>query len=125
MSKTKRIIALALVIVTIFSLLAVTTSAKSYSGKNKCFIVDTGKAPWYTHAKIKITNTGNTKMTINVEKSNGSLFKTVSALKPGKSTTISLRDNQTFYVYWAGNAMSGSINATGRLESVQYIKSIY
>ena len=125
MSKVKRIIALVLVLVTVFSLITITASAKTVSGTNQYLVVETGKAPWYTHAKIKITNTGSSKMTINVEKSNGSLFTTVSALKPGKSVTISLRDNQIFYVYWAGNAMSGSIYAKGSLSTVQYIKSVY
>ena len=128
MKKTKRIIAAILTLAILTSLFLTVAIAGGYkSGTNVVATVKTGKAPWYCFflkPQVKVTNTGSSTMTINVEDSNGRLVKTISSLKPGKSTTISLSSNSTYTIYWCGNSWSGTYKATGTIEAVRYIKSI-
>ncbi|MBQ9536095.1 MAG: hypothetical protein IJU78_09660 [Clostridia bacterium] len=130
MKKITRITALILAVAMLTSMLSfVSFAGDSKSGRNICVTVETAKRPWYSllPATVKITNTGRTPMTINVENSKGQLLrnKCLTSLKPGKSHTFSLSHNTTYYFYWSGNAMGGSIYADGTLTTGRHIKAIY
>lgn len=95
-------------------------AANSKSGKNLCVSVETS---WHILSpKIKITNTGSTPMTVNVENSRGQLTNTVTNLKPGKSVTISLKRSASYTVYFGGNMIAGSMSAYGTIENSRYCK---
>ena len=91
MKRFIRVIAVILILAAVFTLMSsVVFAATSKSGTNLSVTVKTGKRPWYSprNATVTIKNTGSSAMTINVEDSNGRLYKRVTSLSAGKSITI-------------------------------------
>lgn len=101
MTVAKRLSAIALVFIMLFSFTATSASAASpvsFSNvTSKTYTIKTKKAPWYTFAgqKVTVENTGSRTVTVIVYK-NGAIYKQVTCLKPGKDTTISLKANTTY-----------------------------
>jgi len=127
MKRASRIIALILVLVTVFSLLTIVASASCYYGTNARYTVKTGSRPWYSilPATIVVENDGNSTMSVYIQNSQGQLVSILTSLKSGKSHTFSLKPNQTYTVYWVGNTLSGgSYKASGYISSGRYISSI-
>lgn len=129
MRKSRRFLALALVLAMVAVIFCgVTASAASYKSVRGagCVTVETGKAPWYaffSSPQITVRNTGSKTATILVENERGQLVKQVTALKAGKSSTISLGKNQTFTVLYSGHyTVGGGVSLD--ISAKRYIKSI-
>lgn len=129
MKTTKRILALGLVLAMVMVLVCgMTASAASYKvvRGSGCVTVETGKAPWYAFLcspQITIKNSGSSTATIIVENERGKVVKQVTALKAGKSSTISLSKNQTFYVMYSGHYTVGPYSNL-EISAKRYIKAI-
>lgn len=125
MKKLIRITAVLLVLTCLFTLFASVAFAASRSSTknvtNGYFFVETGKK-FILNPTIKVQNTGSSKMFIIVENSStGAIYKTVNALNPGKTATISLKPNTSYIVYWGGTY---STSARGTISAGRFIKSI-
>lgn len=102
MTFTKRLSAIALVFLMLFSLPTNSASAASpvsfSNTTSKVYTIKTKNAPWYTFAgqKVTVENTGSRAVTVIVYNSNGSIYKQVTCLKPGKDTTLSLKADKTY-----------------------------
>lgn len=127
MKKFRRAAAIVLVVICLVSMLStVALAATSKSGTNLTCTVVTSKRPWYSflNPTIKIKNTGTTPMNIFICDSNGRTVSNLIGLKAGKTHTFTLKCDQTYTVYWMGNAWGGSMNAKGTISAGRYITDI-
>ena len=129
MTITKRISIIAMVLTMLFSFNTVSASAASpvsfVNSASKVYTVKTKNAPWYTFAgqKITVENTGTKSMTVIVYNSNGSVYKQVTCLKPGKETTFGLKANKTYKLALTPHySVSGGISAY--ITSNKYVSSV-
>lgn len=129
MKMSKRLLALALLLAMTAALVCgVTASAASCKVvKGSGYVtVETGKAPWYAFfcsPQITVKNIGDSTATIFVENDRGRVVKQVTALKAGKSSTISLSKNATFYVGYSGHYSVGPYSNL-EISAKRYIRSI-
>ena len=129
MTLAKRLSAIAMVFVMLFSFSSVSASAaNAVSFRNvtsKTYKVKTKNAPWYTFAGQKLTfeNTGSRSVTVIVYNSNGSIYKQVTCLKPGKEHTFKLKANSTYTLAIAPHYSTyGKIS--GYVSSNKYVSSV-
>lgn len=129
MTITKRLSAIAMVFVMLFSFSSTSASAANAvsfrDASSKVYTVKTKKAPWYTFAgqNITIENTGSTSMTIFIYNSNGSMHSNLINLKPGKKHKFSLKANKTYSVQITPHAWSGG-RISGYVTSNKYVSSV-
>lgn len=126
MKKLARMIAMLLVLVSLFSVLSsVAFAASSITGTNLYATVETGKKTFFViKPKIKVENLGSTPMFVIVENDRGAMVNRF-LLPAGKRITVSLSTNSVYTVYFAGNAVAGAGNARGRISAVTGIKGIF
>ena len=129
MTLTKKLSAIAMVFVMLFSFTATSASAASpvsfSNTTSKVYTVKTKKAPWYTFSgqKVTVENTGSRSVTVIVYKPNGAVYKQVTCLKPGRESTFSLGANSTYTLAITPHYTSyGSISCY--IESNSYVSSI-
>ena len=126
MKKFNRMIAMLLVLVSLFSVFStVAFAASSVTGTNLYATVETGRKTFFViKPKIKVENLGGTPMFVVVENDRGAIVNKF-LLSSGKSMTVPLNANSVYTVYFAGNAVAGAANARGRISAVTGIKGIF
>ena len=126
MRKTKRIIAMVLVIASLISVYGtVAFAASSMSGTNMSVNVVTGKRTWLVfNPKIRVENIGSTPMYVTVENPRGAILKWV-VLQRNQNHVFTLQQNTEYVVRFAGNALAGAFSARGRVSAVRNIEEIY
>ncbi len=129
MTITKRISVFLVALLALFCTTGISSMAASpvsFSNvTSKTYTVKTKNAPWYTFAgqKVTVENTGSRAVTVIVYKTNGAIYKQVTCLQPGKSSTISLGTNATYKLAITPHYTSyGKISAY--ISSNKYVSSI-
>lgn len=124
MKNLKRVVTLSLVLATILTVFCTTAfAANSKSGTNLTATVVTGKKTLLIlNPTIVVRNTGSTQMFVHCEDSRGALKQV--RIDPGKTSTISLKPNQEYFVYFSGNPFYG-YNARGTISAGRSIQTIY
>ena len=119
-----KLVALLLVLTTMFSLLAIPASASGYASKRGTIYVDTGSRPWYSllNPRVTVSNQDNCKVNIWVYNSKD-IKVSHFTLNPYESFTISLKCNDWFYIY--GNNLYSSRCASISVSAGRYVTSVH